>query len=74
MEIIFMMEFLKGLTIKKVFVYYLGIIIDMTSESELENEWENLKLRSNIAKTSVIKLRSIKKRTFFGVGKLHEIA
>jgi|688.fasta_scaffold1395988_1 50S ribosomal subunit-associated GTPase HflX len=31
-------------------------------------------MRSNIAKTSVTKMRSIKRKTFFGAGKLHEIA
>ena len=43
-------------------------------DSDSDNEWKNKEIRSNIAKTSVTKMRSIKRKTFFGAGKLHEIA
>jgi len=52
----------------------LGIIVDLSSEEDLEDEWKNAKFRSEIAKSSVTRIRSIKMRTYFSVGKLNQIA
>ena len=38
------------------------------------NEWKNLLIRESIAKSSLIKLRSISSSTYFKIGKLLEIA
>ncbi len=51
------------------------MVIDFSSsDSDFDDEWKNVTLRSNIAKSSITKMRCLKMRTFFGVGKLNQIA